>query len=136
TVFDEFDKLNLGMLRCGIAILNKEKRTCDVWTTSVSDQGRTVQVSGDESLDIHPLLQGAYEAWLVQGDFSYVLQGDDKMKYYKAVSETNIKLPSSAGEGDRQHYYVTSFQAGNIFAFRETEFSREAKAVMKRFAGV
>lgn len=36
----------------------------------------------------------------------------------------------------KQYYYVTAFPAGNLYAFRETEFPDEAKAVMKRFADV
>jgi hypothetical protein len=53
-VFEELDKLNPGMLRCGIGILKKD-RSADVWTTTIGDEGRIVQVSGDESLDIHAL---------------------------------------------------------------------------------
>src|SRR5262249_18482126 len=68
-IFEELDKLNLGMSRCGIGILNKETRNGDVWTTSISDQGKTIQVSGDESMDIHPSLQGAFNAWLRREDF-------------------------------------------------------------------
>ncbi|HKR06966.1 MAG TPA: ATP-binding protein, partial [Bacteroidia bacterium] len=140
-VFEELDKLNLGMLRCGIGILSKEKRCADVWTTTVGDQGRVVQVSGDESLDIHPLLQGAYRAWVNQGEFSYMLDGDDMSDYYTAVSKTNFHLPKSQSlieheKGLRQYYYACAFQSGNLFAFRETDFSEEAKTVMKRFAGV
>ena len=135
-VFEELDKLNLGMLRCGIGIIDGEKRTVAVWTTSVSDASNTVQVSGAESLDIHPLLQGAFEAWITQSDFSYRLEGDDLLQYYKAVGETNIRLPRSQAEAMTQFYYVTSFGAGGLFAFQEAEFSDEGKAVMKRFANV
>ncbi|MBD0333259.1 MAG: hypothetical protein ICV66_11445, partial [Chitinophagaceae bacterium] len=38
-VFEELKKLNLGVLRCGINVLDKEKRTGDVWVTSITDQG-------------------------------------------------------------------------------------------------
>jgi ribosome maturation protein Sdo1 len=141
TIFDELDKLKLGMLRCGIGILNKEKRTADVWTTTISEQGKTVQVSGDESMDIHPLLQGAFNAWLEQTDFSLVLEGEELKKYYKALLGVNFKLPDSESkisetEGLKQYYYVTTFQAGGLFAFRETDFPDESKIVMKRFADV
>ncbi len=140
-VFEELDKLNFGMLRCGIGILSKEKRCADVWTTTVAEQGLVVQVSGDESIDIHPLLQGAFDAWLSQGEFSYVLQGDDMSDYYGAVRKTNFQLPESQimveHEIELKHfYYGTAFESGMLFAFRETDFSDEAKAVMKRFAGV
>jgi len=139
-VFDELDKLNMGMLRCGIGILNKEKRSADVWSTTKSDHGTIVQVSGDEPI-VHPLLEGAFDAWLRQGDFSYLLQGEDLNNYYKGLTTTNFKLPDSqsivsANEDQQQYYYVTAFQAGNLYAFRETPFPDEAKAVMKRFADV
>jgi signal transduction histidine kinase len=139
TVFEELDRLQLGMLRCGIGIVNGEKRTVEVWSTSVTDHGSTVQVSGDESMDIHPLLQGAYDAWARQGDFSYVLQDEDLVAYYKAVEKTNIRLPElqqiTAG-GPKQFYYTTCFHAGGLYAYSETEFSKEAKTVMKRFVNV
>jgi len=140
-VFEELAKLNLGMLRCGIGILNKEKRNADVWTTTISDNDTVVQVSGDESMDIHPLLQGAFDAWLNQEDHSYVLIGEDLNNYYKAIAGTNFKLPDSqslvtGAEGIRQYYYSAVFSSGAVFAFRETEFPEEAKMVLKRFADV
>ena len=141
TLFIELDKLDLGMIRCGIGIINKEKRTADVWTTSQTKEGCAVHASGDESLDIHPLLQGAYDAWIDQSDFSYFLKGDDLALYYNEIEKTNFKLPDAAQMSEHsnelcQYYYVTAFRAGNLFAFRDSEFTDEAKSVMKRFAGV
>ena len=141
TVFDELDKLELGVLRCGISILDKEKRTGDIWVTTITDHGSAVQVSGDESFDIHPLLQGAFEAWLKKEDFSYLLEGDDLAQYYKAVKAANFQLPESQiitaeTEFKKQYCHTTPYGAGGLFAFRETEFPTEAKTVMKRFAGV
>jgi len=141
-VFQELGKLNIEMSRCGLGILNKEKRTADVYTTTISDNDTVVQVSGDESMDIHPLLRGALEAWLRQEeDFSYVLEGEDMIRYYEVVNQSNFKLPesqliSSKDEIQRQYYYVTTFHAGGLFAFRDTPFTEEAKKVMKRFANV
>ena len=140
-VFEELEKLNLGMLRCGIGIFNKEKRSAEVWTTTIAEHGRTVQVCGDESMDLHPLLKGDFAAWLRQEDFSYVLEGEDMSEYYRAVMETNFKLPESQimvehPEQLKQIYYAAMFESGSMFAFRETDFPEEAKVVMKRFAGV
>ncbi|HMJ47876.1 MAG TPA: ATP-binding protein [Ferruginibacter sp.] len=141
-VFEELDKLNLGMLRCGIGILNKEKRCAQVWTTTISENNTVVQVSGDESMDAHPLLQGAFEAWLNQeADHSYVLKGDDLNNYYKALIGEDFRLPDSqslvAGtEGLVQYYYNATFSSGGLFAFREKEFPEEAKVVLRRFADV
>ncbi|MFI5237624.1 MAG: hypothetical protein ACHQLA_06795, partial [Ignavibacteriales bacterium] len=116
------------------------KKTADVWSTTKSEGGKIVQVSGDEPI-VHPLLEGAYDAWLRQGDFSYLLKGKDLNEYYKGLTRTNFKLPDSESkiseeEGLQQFYYVTAFPTGNLYAFRETEFPEEAKLVMKRFAEV
>ncbi|MEO8665366.1 MAG: hypothetical protein ABI462_07705, partial [Ignavibacteria bacterium] len=140
-VFEEMDKLNLGTERCGIGILDKEKRIADVFTTTKSDEGMIVQISGAESMEIHPLLEGAFNAWIRQEDFSYLLEGKDLNNYYRALAKTNFNLPDSHSiflkdKGLRQYYYVTSFHAGGLFAFRKEEFTEEAKSVMKRFAGV
>jgi signal transduction histidine kinase len=140
-VFDELNKLDLGMLRCGIGILNKGKHSVDVWTTTLSDNDSVVQVSGNESMDIHPLLQGAYEAWVEQHDYEYVLKGTDLNDYYKALKTENFKLPASQSlesgtVGLEQYYFNAIFSSGGLFAFRDSPFPEEAKAVMKRFADV
>ncbi len=140
TIFEELEKLNLETLRCGIGIINEVKKSADVWSTTKSEGGTVVQVSGDEPI-VHPLLEGAYEAWLNQGEFSYLLEGKDLNEYYKGLTKTNFKLPDSESkvieaEGLKQYYYVTAFPTGNLYAFRETEFPEEAKIVMKRFADV
>ena len=140
-VFEEMDKLNLGMLRCGIGIINKGNRSVNVWAATKSDKDMPVQVSGDESMDIHPLLQGAFNAWLKQEEYSYVLQGEDLTDYYKTQVSANFKLPDSqslvtGNDYVYQYYYLATFQAGGLFTFRETAFSEEAKVVMKRFADV
>ena len=140
-IFEELDKLNIGILRCGIGILNKENRSVNVWTTSQSDEITPVQISGDESMDSHPLLRGAFNAWLKQEEYSYVLHGKDLTDYYQAQAAANFKLPHSqslitANEDLYQYYFLATFQAGGLFAFRETAFPDEAKKVMKRFAGV
>jgi len=139
-VFEELDKLDIGVLRVGISVLNKEKRCGNVWLTSI-DEGKAVQVSGDEPFDIHPLLHGAFEAWLQQEDFYYVLEGEDLRHYYQAVEKAEFRLPASqmllTESGPRQqHCFVAVYNSGGLFAFRETAFPEEAKAVMKRFAGV
>lgn len=141
TIFEELDKLNLEAIRCGIGIINKEKRSVDVWATALSDNEKIVQISGDESMDTHPLLQGAYDAWLKNEDFSYLLQGEDLIKYYEVQTQSNFILPESQSlitnaELIKQYYYVATFQSGGLFTFRESDFPDEAKSVIKRFADV
>ncbi|HTM94150.1 MAG TPA: ATP-binding protein, partial [Flavisolibacter sp.] len=140
-VFNELEKLELGLLRCGIGIINKENRSADAWITSVTDEGKTVQVSGTESMDLPPLLQGVYNAWLTNSDFSYLLEGEDLVQYYKTSGTGKVRLPDSqlilsAEEITTQYYHIAVFEAGGLFAFSANDFPEEAKMVMKRFADV
>ncbi|MEO6694039.1 MAG: ATP-binding protein, partial [Ignavibacteria bacterium] len=140
-VFEELDKLNLGTFRCGIGIIDKEKRTADAFAALKTDEGMIVQVNANESMDIHPLLQGAFDAWLKLESFSYVLKGKEIEKYYKELQKANFILPDSKQlevekKLPQQYYYITTFKSGGLFAFSENEFTEEAKNIMKRFAEV
>ncbi len=140
-IFDELEKLNIGILRCGIGIINKESRSVNVWASATSGKNMPVKISGDESMDIHPLLRGAFNAWLKQEEYSYELKGKDLTDYYKTQVSARFTLPDSHSlvtndENLHQYYFLATFQAGGLFAFRETPFSIEAKKVMRRFASV
>ncbi len=138
-VFEELEKLDIGVLRCGISVLNKEKRCGKVWLTS-TDGDKAVQVTGDESFDIHPLLYGAFEAWLKQEDFYYELEGEDLVNYYKAVKTAEFMLPESqlliSDTNIKQYCFVAVYNSGGLFAFQEAAFTEEAKKIMRRFAAV
>jgi signal transduction histidine kinase len=141
TVFVELEKLSLNLVRCGIGIIDKENRTVDVWTTAKMGGESVIQISGKESLDIHPLFQGAYNAWLEQTDFEYTLEGNDQIHYYRAVAKTNFNLPEShsiqeENRGLKQYYYATAFRAGSLYTIRETPFSSGDRDIIKRFASV
>jgi len=140
-VFEELEKLNLDILRCGIGIIDSENQVGDIWTTVKLDGKSSVQVSGKEPMNIHPLMQGTYDAWLNQTDFLYELTGDDLVAYYRAVAGTNFILPEShsltdENDGAKQYYYTPTFKTGNLYAFRESPFPDDAKLIMKRFASV
>jgi signal transduction histidine kinase len=140
-MFEEFQKLNLDVLRCGIGILNKDSRTGAVWATSVSQNGLAVQISANESFDIHPLMMLIYECWQKQEDLDYVLQGQDLINYYKAMDASELKLPKSQSsflddELQPQYYYAAMFDAGGLYSFRDKPFAAEDKKIMKRFASV
>ena len=138
SVFAELEKLDIGTIRCGISIINKEKKTTNIWSTVKTGRTSSVQVSGNESMDIHPLLQGAYHAWVKGKDFSYHLHGRDMDRFYEAMSRTNVKLPAPEKKGadPEQFLFVAHFPAGGLYAFRNTEFSSEAKELIRRFANV
>ena len=140
-MFEEFQKLNLDVLRCGVGILNNNSRTGTVWATSVSGNGLSVQISANESFETHPLMMRIYEFWQKQEDLDYVLQGQDLVAYYRAMDESEFELPESQlrsleEELNTQYYYCAMFKAGGLYAFREKTFTTEDIKLMKRFANV
>ncbi|MEN8194548.1 MAG: SpoIIE family protein phosphatase, partial [Bacteroidota bacterium] len=137
-VFTELEELGFTTIRCGIGIFNDKSRKVNVWTASDSNENDTAHLSGDEILEGHPLLEGIFKAWENQHDYSYVLEGDDLINYYEVAAESNLPVsgPKANDEKITQYYHSVMFQAGGIFAFRENEFTTEAKQLMKRFADV
>ncbi|HEX6848840.1 MAG TPA: ATP-binding protein [Chitinophagaceae bacterium] len=140
-MFEEFQKLNLDVLRCGVGILDKNSRTGEIWATSISDSGIAVQISASESFDTHPLMSLIYESWQKQQDLDYVLQGQDLIDYYRAMKLSELKLPESQfalSEDDLQpqYYYGAMFKAGGLYSFRNKPFTDEDIKIMRRFASV
>ncbi|MDQ3682834.1 MAG: ATP-binding protein [Bacteroidota bacterium] len=138
-IFRELDKLELKTLRCGIGIMNADNRSVDVWTTTTTNEGYEVNFSGNESMDVHPMLQGVFAAWEKQEDFYYTLQGEDLISYYDTMSGDNYKLPDAAAGAsvsgsDCQYYYCTFFLSGGIYFFRQIPFTEEVIKVIRRFA--
>ncbi len=141
TVFEELDRLGFKTLRCGIGIFNILTRKVDFWTTSTTDDGNAVRVTGDVLMAGHPLLEGVFEAWQRQQDYFYVLQGEDLARFYEVMSDSQLKLPESAVTTNAptealQYYHCAMFPAGGLYAFRENEFSEDAARLMRRFAEV
>ncbi|MEE9429906.1 MAG: SpoIIE family protein phosphatase [Melioribacteraceae bacterium] len=139
TLFEELKRLDLKTIRLGIGIFHDFKtKKVDVWTTSSDDNNDSVHLSGDEALEGHPLLDGIYDAWQNQHDFSYVLEGKDLLDYYNVAADSNlpVQAPEVNSEIDTQYYHVVNFPAGGLFAFQESEFTTEAKQLMRRFADV
>ncbi len=138
-IFSELDKLELKTLRCGIGIINGTDRSVDVWTTATAKDGYEVNFSGNESMDIHPLLQEVFCAWQNQEDYYYVLEGEELVSYYNTQKGDNYKIPDAAAgatvsHSDRHYYFNTFFPAGGLFFFREIPFTEELINIIRRFA--
>jgi len=141
TVFTELSHLGLNTIRCGIGIMQGKNKMVDAWTTSSADEKNSIHVSGDEKLEGHPLLDKIYAGWQNQKDTSYLLQGEDLENYYDYTSTSNLKVPAPALKAEsavksKQYYHCVMFPAGGLYAFRDKEFSGEAKMLMRRFTDV
>ncbi|SDB19724.1 His Kinase A (phospho-acceptor) domain-containing protein [Flavobacteriaceae bacterium MAR_2010_188] len=137
-VFKELENLGLKTIRCGIGIFDDRSNKVNVWSASKPKDKNIANLSGDEYLEGHPLLDSIYENWTKQQDFEYTLEGQDLINYYKKVSKTNLPVsgPDKLRLDSKQYYYVAMFPAGGLFAFKETRFNAEVRQLMKRFSEV
>ncbi|MCB2219040.1 MAG: nuclear transport factor 2 family protein [Bacteroidetes bacterium] len=138
TVFSELERFGFNTIRCGIGIFNDSSKKVNVWTASKSEDNQTANLSGDEILEGHPLLEGIYEAYKNQKDYSYVLKGEDLKNYYSVAADSNLPVsgPNQAIDKAVQYYHCVMFPAGGLFTFKDSSFSEDAKKLMKRFADV
>jgi hypothetical protein len=90
-LFEELDKLQLGMIRCGIAILDPSQPRGDVWIMAKTMEDNVIQLSGDEPLDTNFMLLEAYQAWKKGDDYEYLLQGEDLDLYYQSLSQIKFQ---------------------------------------------
>jgi signal transduction histidine kinase len=137
-LFGELENLGIKTIRCGIIIGKKEERKIELWTATAIESGNVMQIIGEVDVNIHPLLQGAFEAWEQEKEFfSFKLKGKTKELYYQALS-TSLNYTISNRMSSLPDHYCTSFmfQEGGLFAFTFLPFSPDKIAVFKRFAAV
>ncbi|MBX2817690.1 MAG: hypothetical protein KTR24_16920, partial [Saprospiraceae bacterium] len=137
TVFTELNRLGINAMRCGIGLIDKETRQVDMWTTTLSAGKTQEQVTGDEILEGHPLLDGIYQHWLTQAPFSYTLSGSDLKDYYKVIASSNFQLPDEVANPITptcEHYYLCVMNpSGGLYAFKESAWTEEARMILQRF---
>jgi hypothetical protein len=61
-LFGELENLGIKTIRCGIIIGKKEERKIELWTATAIDAGNVMQIIGEVDVNIHPMLQGAFDA--------------------------------------------------------------------------
>lgn len=137
-LFGELEGLGIKTIRCGIIIGKKAERKIELWTATAIESGNVMQIIGEVDVSIHPLLEGAFDAWEQEKEFfSFKLEGKSKEQYYQALS-SSLNYSISERMSSLPDHYCTSFmfQEGGIFAFTFLPFSPERISVFKRFAAV
>jgi len=139
-LFEELEKLELSLERCGIGIFDKETRECQLYTTVVNDEGKTELATGITSLTVHPMLIKTFDAWKAQESLLYVLEGNELEDYYKLVSKSKFHLPedviNKSASLAKEYYFYTPFGAGGLYVFSDIEPLNEEIKVIRRFAEV
>jgi signal transduction histidine kinase len=136
-MFNEFDKLGIAKLRCGVAIA-EEPRTWELWTVTSTDEGNVIQIIGKMDVSVHPLPEGAFNAWEQDKPFfTYELAGEDVLDYYKAISTASgYTVPPKAINTSKQVASVFFFKGGGVFIYTVEPLSKEIHLVTQRFTEV
>ncbi len=136
-MFNELDKMGITTLRCGVAIAEQPK-IWELWTVTSTNEGRAIQIIGRMKVSVHPLPQGAFDAWEQNKSFyTYELAGEDMLDYYKAISTASgYSVPTAAINISKQVASVFFFKEGGVFTYTLEPLSPETRQVIQRFTAV
>ena len=135
-MFSELDKLGISLLRCGLIIIDDKEKTMQVWRANTTKDGTVGQVTGKVSMSIHPMLEAAYDSWLLKETLlRYDLSGEDVINYYKALSNHAPQFTQSVTT-EKQTSTCFFFKEGAIFTFTKDPLTEETSAELIKFAAV
>ena len=139
TFFDEVLKLGLDKnIRCGIGILEGHEGM-QTWSANATDDGEVKMRKGMLNMSIHPMLRGLKKAWENNEiGYSYDYTEKDVLKYYQALNkEPEYPFNANLKKLPKKEFHNSFFfSSGIIFAFTENPMTKEASAVLYRFADV
>jgi signal transduction histidine kinase len=139
TFFEELISLGLGgSTRCGIGILSPSE-IMEVWTASIQNKNKSTLHTGLLDMSSNPMLAGLQKKWS-EGEslYEYVLEGEDKMRYFKAINEAPdypVKVDLDTLPPTVYHYSFL-FPQGTLFVFAESPLEEEIRNIFTRFSSV
>ncbi len=139
TLFDELVKLDVDKsVRCGIGIMN-DTGLMELWAASSNKGGDVGLIVGSLDMTLHPLLVGVKKAWQKKKkSFSYELEGDDLLTYYKNINNSpNYPIQLDMDTLPEKIFHNSfSFPEGVLFSFSHNPIPDTVVQVFIRFAKV
>jgi signal transduction histidine kinase len=140
-MFRELEILKINPLRYGLAIIQDDKTSAEIWASTVND-GHYMDMLGKIPLNWHPMLKQVLYAWDGQlEEFIYRLEGQELSLYYQKVGALNSHIPEldkllDPDSGIVQYANFFPFKTGVLYAFTDGVPGEEGKSILKRFANV
>lgn len=132
--YSELQSYNLVPQRFGVGLINKETKTCELYTCNTTGQGHCLTLIGKLKLEGHPVLDAIYEHWLVQEEYHPVLRGNEIKEYYDVV-RPQIAFPDYPYE-EAQYGYFIFFPEGGVYAWVNNEMVEDDLQIYRRFTSV
>ncbi|MCW3088079.1 MAG: hypothetical protein JWQ78_1465, partial [Sediminibacterium sp.] len=134
TFYHQMRSLGITPIRCGVGVITKEDRTCELTSMYTKEDGESVVILGNLLLSGHPLLEGIYDNWILQKEYRPLLRGNEIREYYQLVSG-QVSYPDLR-QSAVQHGYFFYFPEGGVYAWTETELHEEEIQIYRRFTSV
>jgi signal transduction histidine kinase len=132
--YHELNALHITPRRCGIGLIDKETRLCELSTMSTTEQGNSIEIVGKLKLTDHPVLEGIYDNWLTHTEYHPVLKGNEIKQYYQLV-KPQIAFPDFEHDAILYGYFFY-FNEGGVYAWTDTEMKEEELNIYRRFTSV
>src|SRR5450432_626590 len=132
--YHELNALHITPRRCGVGLIDKETRLCELSTMSTTEQGNSIEIVGKLKLTDHPVLEGIYNNWLTHTEYHPVLKGNEIKQYYQLV-KPQIAFPDYEHDAILYGYFFY-FNEGDVYAWTDTEMKEEELNIYKRFTSV
>ena len=139
-LLEELETLNLSVERCGIGIINPETLFAKIYSTTKTEKGENMILTGQVDLNAHPAWKDSVRAWKSQELSLYVLEGEELLDYYKQLGKHGYKLPrkvlQSINKLKKQYYYNAMFSQGGLYVISNSPLGDDNLKIIRRFTDV
>jgi signal transduction histidine kinase/ketosteroid isomerase-like protein len=133
-VFQQLNTLGIESIRTGVATINAEKETVEVWSRAGNQSGR--KILGVVPKNAHAFFAGYFDAWKRKDEFySQEFVGEEVERYYQDMSSL-LSYPSYTSYNPREVLYSFFFPDGSVNVVSQNPFKEEETRIMLRFARV
>jgi signal transduction histidine kinase len=138
SMFDEFKRLGINNLRCGVSDIHPTNRTFDVFGGGITNltAGNTIRGFSLFGIDEHPVWQRWFDSWKKKEVFFVVhLAGQEKEDYYNYINNNHPNYLSQHLIQLPDHFFQAyHFDQGSVWVVSLLQHTPQEREVMKRFA--
>jgi signal transduction histidine kinase len=132
--YRELESFSITPRRCGVGLLDKEKRVAELSTMNTTDKGDSIEIIGKILMQGHPVLEGVFDNWILQQEYHPVLRGNDIKQYYQLL-RPQISFPEYPNDAV-QYGYFFFFPEGGVYAWTENELAEDELRIYRKFTSV
>ncbi len=132
--YHELHSFSITPIRCGVGLLDKKDRLCELFTWNTTEQDKSLELVGWLKMEGHPVLDTVYESWLTQTEYHPVLRGNEIKEYYR-IMRPQIAFPDYPHD-EVQYGYFFFFKEGGVYSWTKNEMKKEELQIYRRFKSV